>query len=247
MGGRVAGLGYASSCLADEWSILNNVAGLAKANKTATAFSYDLQPAFKPFNRMAGVLTLPFNFGTAGAGVFRFGDELYSEQMISVGFANTFGLASLGLKANYIQYNAEGFGTKGVFTISFGGIAQLTEKISVGAHVVNLNQPTISKTDGEKLPTILIVGGSVKLSTQTIVTTELEKSLEHPVKWKTGVEYQLRKKFLLRTGFNINPGAAFFGFGFRQKKFQFDYAYQHSFTAGSRHQATIGFIFKEKK
>ena len=182
-----------------------------------------------------------------GVGVFRFGDEIYSEQIISLGFASVFGLASLGLKANYIQYNDEGFGTKGVFTISFGGIAQLTEKIFVGAHVVNLNQPTISKMDGEKLTTILIIGGTVRLSSQTFVTTELEKSLDYPVKWKTGVEYQFRKKFIARTGFNINPGAAFFGFGFRSKKFQFDYAYQHSFTVGSKHQATVGYTFKEKK
>ncbi len=241
MGSRAGGLAYASACVTDEWSVFNNIAGLAKVEKTFASFAYDTQPSFKSFNRMAAVFTLPVKFGVGGAGIFRFGDELYNEQIISIGFSNTFGLASLGIKANYVQYKAEGFGSKGVFSVSFGGIAKLTEKISIGAHIINLNQPKISVTENEKLPTVLILGAGFQLTSHTFITTELEKDLNYPVKWKTGVEYQPLKKFIFRTGFNINPNAAFFGFGFRPKKFKLDYAYQHHFTLGSRHQATVGY------
>lgn len=247
MGARSCGLAYASGGLVDEWSLFNNVAGLAKVEKLSAAFAYDTQPSFKSFNRMAAVFAVPLKLGVAGAGIFRFGDELYNEQIVSVGFSNTFGLASLGLKANYIQYNAPGFGTKGIFSISFGGIATLTEKISVSAHIANINQPNISKSEKEKLPTILLMGLGAQLTTQTFFTTELEKDLQNPVKWKTGVEYQPFKKFICRTGFSINPDAIFFGFGFRPMKFKLDYAYQHNFTLGSRHQATVGYIFKSKR
>ena len=246
MGARAAGLAYASSCLADEWAIFNNVAGLAKVDKASSAYTYDTQPSFKPFDRMAAVVAVPLSFGTAGAGVFRFGDELYNEHMMTVGFSNTFGLASLGLKVNYIQYTAAGFGSKGLVSLSFGGIATLTEKISIGAHIINLNQPEIS-SENEKLPTLLIVGVGFQLAPGTFVTTELEKDLNYPVKWKTGVAYQLYKKFTIRTGFNLNPATAFFGLGFRAKKFKLDYAYQHHFNIGSRHQATVGYIFKKQK
>ena len=247
IGGRACGLAYSSSCLGDEWSVFNNIGGLATVESTTVSFTYDSQPSFKPFNRMAAVIALPLKFGVAGAGVFRFGDHLYSEQLLALGFSNKFGLASLGLKVNYLQYKAEGFGSKGVVTISFGGIAKLTEKISVGAHVININQPTLSSLEHEKISTILIVGSTVKLSSEMFITTELEKDLSYPVKWKTGFEYQPYKKFIVRTGVHVNPTAAFFGFGFRPKKFKFDYSYQHNFTLGSRHQATVGYVFITKK
>lgn len=247
MGARSLGLGNASSCLSDEWSVFNNVAGLAKLETTTASFTYDAQPGFTPFNKMAGVFSLPVKVGVAGVGIFRFGDELYNEQIISVGFANTFGLASIGLKANYIMYSASHFGGKGVFTISFGGIAELTEIISVGAHIVNINQPDISKSENEKMPTVLVVGLAAQLTSQTLITTELEKDLSHEPKWKTGVEYKPFKKFTARSGFCVNPNYIFFGLGFRANKFSLDYAYQHSFVIGSRHQSTIGYTIYHKK
>lgn len=247
MGARAGGLGYASSCVQDEWSIFNNVAGLAEVKKISASVTYDALPSFKSFNRVAATFTLPVKFGVAGVGIFRFGDEMYNEQIASLGFSNTFGLASLGLKLNYIQYNAEGFGTKGFISVSFGGIAQLTEKIFIGAHIINLNQPDISSAGDEKLPTILIVGTAFRLTPQTFITTELEKDLHFPVKWKAGAEYQFYKKFLCRTGFHINPSTAFFGFGFHPGKFKLDYVYQHNFTTGSRHQATVGYFLSSDK
>src|SRR5918993_1852103 len=247
IGSRAAALAYSSSCLGDEWSVFNNIGGLAKVKNVTASLTCDAQPSFKPFNRMAAVVVLPMRFGVAGAGIFRFGDQSYNEQIVALGFSNSFGLASLGLKVNYIQYTAKGFDSKGVFSVSFGGIAKLTEKISVGAHIININQPTLSSVDGEKLPTILIVGGVVNLSSQTFISSELEKDLNYSIKWKTGVEYQPFKKFIFRTGFQINPSAAFFGFGFRPKRFALDYSYQHQFSFGSRHQATIGYVFGKKR
>jgi hypothetical protein len=242
-GARANGLGFASSCLEDEWSIFNNIAGLAKVDQVSAAFTYDAQPSFKPFNKAAAIFAMPLKFGVAGVGIFHFGDKLYNEQILTAGFSNTFGLASLGIKVNYIQYYADGFGRKGVISISFGGIARLTENLSLGAHIVNLNQPTISTSENEKLPTTLVIGVGFKLSSKTYLTTEIEKDFDYAATWKTGFEYQLNKKFTFRTAFNVNPHAGFFGFGFRPRKFKLDYAYQHHFTFGARHQATVGYIF----
>lgn len=227
--------------------MFNNVAGLAKLESTSAAFTYEAQPGFAPFDKMAAVFSLPVKVGVAGVGIFRFGDELYNEQIISVGFANTFGLASIGLKANYIVYSASHFGSKGVFTISFGGVAELTDKISVGAHIVNINQPDISKTENEKIPTVLVVGLAAQLTSQALITSELEKDLSYDLKWKTGIEYKPFKKFTTRSGFCVNPNYIFFGLGFRTSKFSLDYAYQHSFIVGSRHQSTVGYNFNRHK
>ncbi len=247
MGSRATAMGYASSCLSDEWSVFNNIAGIAKVNSMTGAFTYDTQPTFKPFNKAAAVFVFPIKFGVTGIGLYRFGDDLYNEQVLTTGFGNTFGIASLGVKINYIQYNAEGFGRKDALSVSFGGIAELTPSLLVGAHIVNINQPRVSSQDDERIPTILSAGISIKLSDKAMLAIEVEKDLDYKPTIKSGLEYQAHKKFCVRTGFNLQPGGGFFGFGFKPGKFTIDCSYHYRQEIGNRSQATVGYTFRRKE
>lgn len=238
-------MAYASSCLSDEWSVFNNVAGLASVQSAISSFSCDVQPNFTPFNKAAAVFAFPLKPGVVGLGLYRFGDDLYNEQIIAAGFSNQFGLAALGLKVNYIQYNADGFGRKGVFTVSLGGIAELTPQLFIGAHIININQPKLSSASDEKIPTILIAGILFKPSDNTLITTELEKDLDYKPTWKTGIEQKVHKKFLCRTGFSLYPASGFLGVGFKSKKFLLDYTYQYSPEIGVRHQGCVSYKFND--
>ena len=246
MGARAAGMAYSSTALADEWSVLNNVAGLAKVTSIVAAFTYDVQPSFKPFNKAAATFSCPVKVGVAGLGLFHFGDDLYNEQLITLGYSNTFGLASLGLKINYLQYNIQGFGRKAFLTASFGGIAELTKKLFLGAHIVNINQPKLSEVDDERIPTILHAGVLVKVSDDASATVEIEKDLDHRAALKAGLEYRILKKFFIRTGFRVQPNTAFFGFGFKAARYAIDYAFQYNQSIGSRHQASVSYKLNNK-
>jgi hypothetical protein len=246
MGARSSGMGYASSCLADEWSIFNNVAGIAQVKQRVAGFSYDAQPSFTSFTKIAAVFAMPLKIGVAGIGVYRFGDDLYNEQIVSGAFGSTFGLASLGVNINYIQYNTTGYGRKDAMSISAGGIANITPIISVGAYITNINQPTLSDVSGEHLPTVLTLGVLFKPISALNIATEIKKDLDYEATWKLGLEYTVHERFIFRTGFNLNPNAGFVGIGFKSKKFTFDYAYAHIIEMSGRHQATVGFKFKTK-
>jgi hypothetical protein len=247
IGARGSGMGNTSSCIANEWSMFNNIGGLSKATSTTAAFSYEARPALTGANRMAFVFASPLKVGTAGFGLFRFGDDVYSEQIISAGYGNTFGLASLGIKVNYIQYRAEGFGSKGLLSISAGGIAQLTPKLSIGVHIVNVTQQKISNEYGrEYLPTILVAGVGLKASEKVFVVTEIEKDLSYASNIKAGLEYMPNKKFAVRTGFNSYPSSGFAGLGFKPKKFTLDYAFRYEPNLGGSHQATVSYIINSK-
>jgi hypothetical protein len=246
MGARASGMGYTSACSADEWSLFNNVAGLAEIKLSTAAFSYDAQPVFKNFNRTAAVFAIPLKFGAGGIGAYRFGDAIYNEQIVTGSFASKFGIASLGASIHYIQYNTEGFGRKDAISVSVGGLAKITPIISVGAYITNINQPTLSRDDKERLPTILTLGVSFKTTDKLNIATEIRKDLDYDAQWKAGLEYKISSKFIFRSGVNINPNAGFAGFGFRSKKLILDYAYAHSIVIGGRHQATVGYQFKSK-
>lgn len=247
MGARSSGVGRTSSCLHDEWSMLNNVGGLAKVDKPTVGFTQEIAPSIIAFNRTAVTCVMPLSYGVAGMSLFRFGDDLYNEQMISLGFANTFGITSIGLKINYIQYRVDGFGSKGVFTVGVGGITRLTKKILIGTYITNINQPSLSETDKEHLPTIITAGLGVNASDHILITTELEKDLDYDPTLKAGMEYSFNKKFRARTGFNVNPDAFFFGCGFISSKFRLDYAFQYNPTLGNSHQASVAYVFRRKE
>ncbi|MBX2965938.1 MAG: hypothetical protein KF845_07315 [Cyclobacteriaceae bacterium] len=242
MGARANGMGYTSAALFDSWSIFNNIAGAAKIEEHSAGFAYDLRPALPGGNRAAAALALPTSIGVISGGVFRFGDNLYNEGVLSAGFSNQFGLAALGVKINYIQYNAEGFGRSGVVSIGFGGIAEITQQLSVGAYITNINQPKISK-DGDRIPTLLTAGLSFKPGKNVIIATEIEKDLDAKANWKTGVEYSFHKKFCARTGYNLEPNTIFFGLGFKTTKLAIDYAIQHTVQLNLSHQTSVNYFF----
>lgn len=247
MGARAAGMGYASSGLTDEWSLFNNPGSLGSLDQVSTAFAYETKARLRNANRMAVVLNAPLSWGVMALGAFRFGDDLYNEQVISTGAANKFGIASLGAKVNYIQYCAEGFGVSYGFSIDFGGLAQLTEQLSIGAYITNLTQAKIhSYTTSEELPTRLTAGVTFKPSSYILLSTELDKDIDYDPVWRTGFEYFYKKKFSMRTGFNIHPQAVYMGLGGKRKKLQFDYAVHFSELIGAAHQASASYFFVRK-
>jgi hypothetical protein len=247
MGARVMGLGNAGVCIGDEWSVVNNVGGLSKIEEITVPVSQYAIPSFKPFNRLAATIAFPTKVGVMGTSFFRIGDDIYNEQVVSLGYSNQFGLASLGLKVNYIQYHAEGFGTTTAFTVSLGGIAEITPKLSIGATVDNINQPKLSDNSEERIPARFRVGTLMNLSEKVLAIMELEKDSENSPIVKAGLEYILHKRFTARTGFNLNPQSAFGGLGFKLKKFKIDYAFHFHEQLGAAHQASVILNLKRKK
>ncbi len=246
MGARQAGMGYTSSSLGDEWSLFNNIGGLGKISQKSTGYSYEAVPSLIGANRMAAIFNAPIKWGAIGVGVYRFGDAVYSEQMISAGIGNQFGITSLGLKFNYIQYRAEGFGTHSIVCIDFGGITQLTEELSIGAYVTNLTQSSLPTQDGDRLPTQLVIGIGIKPSEKVILSTEIQKEVDFKPTWRAGLEYSFYQNVFFRTGYHFTPQKAFFGLGFKKGKLKIDYAIQFNPLIGTAHQASAIYLIPAK-
>ena len=237
-------MGYASAVIADESALFNNPGAMGEIRLPSTWFAYEANAMLPGANRMAAGISFPTHFGTAGIGLFRFGDDLYSEQIASTGFANKLGIASLGARVNLVQYKAEGFGNKSAISVDFGGLAQITPQVSVGAYIINLTQSRIS--DDEYLPVKLVAGLGFRPNPQFIISTELEKDINHNATWRTGAEYSFHKKVSARTGFNLNPSAAFFGLGLQARRLKVDYAIQLNLVLGTTHQTSVAYSLEKK-
>jgi hypothetical protein len=247
IGARAAGLGYASSVLHDEWAVFNNIAGSATLTTASLQAAYDVRPQLEGANRMAFAGHVPLQTGTISAGVFRFGDDVYNEHKLSVGYANKLGLAALGVSANYIQYQALGFGRSGVLTVNLGGIAELTKYLSIGAHIQNINQPKITEGSNERVPTLMAAGLCFTPSQNVTLISEVQKDVGDKATYKVALEYRPVEKFAARTGVNLQPGNFFFGIGFINRRLIIDYAFQYNPGGlASSHQASIGYKLKNK-
>jgi hypothetical protein len=247
MGARAAGMGYTSSTLRDEWSLFNNVAGLAGLTKPQIGFALESAPYLPGANRLAAIFSGPLGHAAVGGGLFHFGDDLYNEQMVSLGFANHVGIASLGARLNYVQYHAEGFGTRRALAVDFGGIAEITPQVFVGAYIVNLNQARIATSPSEQLPTKLVAGLGFQPSKKAFLAIEVSKDLDYDLTLKCGLEYEIIRNVAIRTGFNIHPDAGFFGFGISSNRFKVAYALQYNQQLSVVQQTSISYRLEKKR
>ena len=140
---------------------------------------------------------------------------------------------------NYIQYQAEGFGTRNAVTLDVGGLAQITPLLSIGAGIFNVTQSFLG--DGERLPVSLITGIGFKPNNSFILTTEVEKQIALPAIWKMGMEYAINKKIFFRAGINLNPSAVFGGVGTRAKRTAIDCSIQYTRLLGMAIQGSLSY------
>jgi len=239
MGARAAGMGQAVAAVSDEWAIINNVGGLGKVNRGVACAAFEVRPHLPGANRTAAALALPSKVGTWALGVFRFGDEIYNEHLVSLGFGNEIGNTALGARVNYIQYRAEGFQSASAISADFGGITQLTPQVQIGAYIINLTQSKLYSVAGAPLPTRLVAGVSYRPDNGVLMVAEMEKDIDYEVTWRSGFEYGLYKKVFFRTGVNLHPDAGYFGVGGIKKNLKLDYAFRFSRWMGAGHQASV--------
>lgn len=245
-GSRSQGLGNSNSNLVDEWSIFNNVGGLSGVKNGVVFFGYNQYFEIDGFDKIAAGVIHPFKFGNIGVSVYKFGDELFNEQVASAAFGNKIGFVRLGFRANYYQMSIDEFGTVGSLFFDFGGIIELIPKLSFGAYISNFTLAKLNNSANSKLPVVMKAGLSFKPAQELSLNLDIYKDVDYKPIIKAGIEYIILEKFYLRTGLNTNPIKSFFGAGLHLNKFQIDYAISAHQFLGTSHQATVSYNYQKR-
>ena len=244
LGARARGMGDASVALEDSFSPFNNIGGTAAIEEITAVAAYENRFNFKHFQHFGAGFMLPLAPGVISLTAQKIGAEYYNEQNYGIGFSNKLGFVSLGIQLNYTQYHIAETGTKGVPSLAFGGVAKLLPSLSFGAHIYNLNQAKISKEENLYLPVILKSGLSYEPAQSLIIGVEIEKDIDKEARIKGGLEYQVIKKFSLRTGISSFPYQHHFGLGFSPTLFSIDYALTTHANLGLIHQMSLVYKFR---
>lgn len=246
VGARSWGIGNASVTITDQWSIFNNVAGMTDVEQIAVFAAYENRfglTEFQTFN-LGGVVPLSGKWGTIGVSFSRFGDEIYNEQKIGLGYAHRIANVSLGVKVNYVQASIQELGSGGNIAFEFGGIAEVIPKaLFFGAHIYNFNQSEISaEFENEKIPVVMKAGLSYHPLENLMLNVEIEKDVEQDAIFKAGLEYEIIQNLHLRTGINPRIETSYFGLGFSPRFLEFDYALAWAGDLGLMHHISLSYL-----
>lgn len=136
----------------------------------------------------------------------------------------------LGYNLNYLHLNqgasagSTGDGSDGItskkissFGIDIGILASLRKKITMGAFVKNINSPKIGRgSNAQYLPRHLNIGFSYFPTRNLITNFSYDRLLGSKTnRFRFGIEYDLHKYIVLRSGVQMKPNR--FGFGFLSK------------------------------
>lgn len=244
-GSRSNGVANASVGFSDINSIFNNQAGLANLQNMGFILSSEQRFALAELNSFGGGFALPTNSGTFGVSVHYFGFDSYNESKIGLSYARKLmDKLSIGVQFDLLSTQIAEYGSQNFFTFEVGLQSELMENLLIGIHLYN--PVKIEIIEDEFLPTVLRAGATYSPSTKFNLHVEVEKDLDFPFIFKSGVEYALVDDFWLRIGVQTNPTALSFGLGYLFKNgFRFDLASSYHQDLGFSPGIGIGYDFSK--
>ena len=246
-GGKSGGMGHSNTVMTDEWSILNNVGGISGIQTGRVFFGYNRYSDIEGFDQVAFGAVQPFGFGNIGIAVLRFGDQLYNEQVISAAFGNKVGFVRLGGRVSYYQMHIDEYGNAGAAFMDLGGIVELIPQFHFGAYISNITFSSLNNAEKSRLPVIMKIGLAYIPLEKLHINLDLYKENDLPANVRAGLEYEIVKHFLLRTGINTNPFKGFFGAGLLLGRFTVDYAFSFHEFLGMAHQLSVSFQYQKNE
>ena len=226
IGARNSGMGNTGLTLADVWAIRYNQAALADVNQMAVGISYESRFLTKSLGIQSFAFALPTKRGTFGINYTGFGDNLYRETKLGLGYGMKLSEKfNIGIRLNYHSLRlGNNYGKANSLTFELGFVAKPTKNLEIGFHLFNPNSVKLNDYQNEIIPVILNLGISYKFSDKLRTNVEIEKDIEHPYSFKVGFEYLPMDYLYIRAGITTNPTMPTIGFGVIKKQFKIDFS-----------------------
>ncbi|MCF8380534.1 MAG: hypothetical protein K9H49_13215 [Bacteroidales bacterium] len=228
-GSRAASMGNAYVGESDVWSTHHNQAGLGFFPHFAIGFHHENKFLVEEYPMHAMALTLPVKPGTFGFSYTYFGNKLYNESKLGLGFGKQFGSRlAAGVQLNYHHNYIMGeYERRDALSVEGGIQYKPDEKLTIGVQLSNPTRAIISPFEQDTIPTYFNIGFDLKPFDKFILAIQLKKKLDHELRLLGGMEYELLENLYIRTGIMTNPVQSTFGLGYKLGKLSADIAFTH--------------------
>lgn len=245
-GSRQAGMGRVSVAITDFWNSQNNQAGIALMDKISAGVYYESRFSLNQLSSKSAAVVVPTGIGVLGATFNYFGYSLYNEMKVGLVYARSFSpYFRMGVQLDYLQTSlGNEYGSKGNITFEIGVQSDITENLTIGAWVFNPIQVRLADYADERIPAVFRFGIAWHFSDHFFATVEAEKNTAfRPIIIRGGLEYGIKDRFFLRTGFSSGQEIFSMGFGFKIKILRFDISAVMHQSLGFSPQAAMIFQF----
>lgn len=245
-GSRSLALAGITVSLADGWSVFGNQAGLAPTERMTTGGSFQNRFLVKELSTNCGFIALPIQASVFAFSVYQFGKSAFRQEKLGIAFARSLNpRLHFGIQFNYYRFFlAEQNQTIGSSGVELGFQYEITPQLLLGIHALNPYQVSLSTFSGEyPYPSRFNFGSYLKFSDSFGMAIELQKDLEYPLRFKTGLEYDIRNNLFIRTGISANPYQLSAGMGFEVKMLKIDLAFAYHQSLGNSPSVSFQYQF----
>lgn len=224
-GARSMSMANASATFYDVWSYHHNPAGLAKVETFSVGVSYENRFLLKELQSQALAAAIPLKVGVISVGGSVYGYNRFRSYKGGLGYSMKLAeKLAAGVQLNYqgISLNSP-YGSKGAMTAEAGLRAEFTEKWSMGVAVFNIGRAKLAEFEDDRFSTVMRLGTAYAFSKKLLISLEAEKDLEHTLRVKSGVEYQVIDNLYFRGGVASAPIELSFGLGYKAGQFGIDF------------------------
>jgi len=239
MGARSLGIGGADAALPGNFSCYNNPAGACRQEGSSFLFTIRNLYSLNGLFAMGAAYNLKYRNGAFLLTLYRFGDQLFSEHKLGIGYSHQIRFVSLGIQVNYLQQQLYASGSRGSFLIEVGGMAEIIPGVLIGAYLLNPNRATIGKDSREPLPVMMKTGVVYQPDDKISACFDVQRGPGRFTRARLGMEYVLGDLVPLRSGVVFNPARWAFGLGILLKKFTLDYAFSLDPLLGLTHEISV--------
>jgi hypothetical protein len=233
----------------DIWSSFHNQAGLAYIDGFAAGAFYENRFLVDGMSFAGFAGAMPLGNGAIGLNYTNFGFSVYNEGKLGLNYGMKLSdRFSVGVQLNYqtTRIATEDYGNAGALTAELGARMEVSERVTVAAHLFNPTRATLidngdNALPDEKIPTVLRLGAGYQISDDVLFAGEVEKDIDQKALFRGGIEYQPVDIFFLRLGASTEPNLFSFGLGVKFDNFQFDLASTYNSLLGYSPQISLNY------
>lgn len=242
-GSRSAALAGSSVTFSDEWSALNNQAGMAFTEGVRAAAFYEARFMIQQLGDKGFAASAPIGAGALGLSYRSFGYSLYSDSRAGLAYAIRLdSKVSLGVQANYHRIRiAEGYGSNQTVSVEGGVVYKMSKDLVLGAHLFNPTRARIAEFNDERIPGILRAGAAYSFSEKVRMVGEIRKRSDLKPSLAAGIEYNPVSEVAIRLGGGANPGTTTFGIGWQIADWRIDAATSYHAVLGFSPQISLAY------
>lgn len=222
------------------YTLWRNPAGLSQIDELNLVFAYHLPYGFPELQSVILGFIFPWK-PVIGLSYFQGGNGPLKNRQYGLSTGIDLGEINLGLRIRYWEIRIPGTHPYRTWNIGTGVQIQLTEQLLAGLFLDNITRSSVSP--GEVSPMLWNAGINFSPSENLCLLAEVNYILGQQWETKIGVEYIIKQRLAVRTGFNLGTLEGYFGVGFKLERLNLDYAVGIHPNLGITHQGAVNYTW----